>query len=237
MEIVDKGAATHLTLSIGMVSRQFSLENLPGRTNESYAFCPGDGLLFRGNEAGSPFGGPRADVGDKVGCGIKFTPVQSQGKNAFPIGGAASGQLFFTHNSKEVGSTPVNIPPGGYFPAFSMTDCLSVVTRCGLRYIQEEDIMMMVDNCDDDWLNLHDIRLNGPVLEYIGMYKGGSCLRRHLSVNFRPAQDCGGLENDVTRMSLVCIVFLRIVSATILLYWRFRVFYFIKSNYCFRNYF
>ena len=181
LEIVDKGAATHLTLSIGMVSRQFSLENLPGRTNESYAFCPGDGLLFRGNEAGSPFGGPRADVGDKVGCGIKFTPVQSQGKNAFPIGGAASGQLFFTHNSKEVGSTPVNIPPGGYFPAFSMTDCLSVVTRCGLRYIQEEDIMMMVDNCDDDWLNLHDIRLNGPVLEYIGMYKGGSCLRRHLS--------------------------------------------------------
>ena len=169
-----------------MVSRQFSLENLPGRTNESYAFCPGDGLLFRGNEAGSPFGGPRADVGDKVGCGIKFTPVQSQGKNAFPIGGAASGQLFFTHNSKEVGSTPVNIPPGGYFPAFSMTDCLSVVTRCGLRYIQEEDIMMMVDNCDDDWLNLHDIRLNGPVLEYIGMYKGGSCLRRHLSVQGRP---------------------------------------------------
>jgi len=171
LEIVDKGAAPHLTLSIGMVSRQFSLENLPGRTNESYAFCPGDGLLFRGNEAGSPFGGPRADVGDKVGCGIKFTPVQSQGKNAFPIGGAASGQLFFTHNSKEVGSTPVNIPPGGYFPAFSMTDCLSVVTRCGLRYIQEEDIMMMVDNCDDDWLNLHDIRLNGPVLEYIGRGK------------------------------------------------------------------
>ena len=176
-----------------MVSRQFSLENLPGRTNESYAFCPGDGLLFRGNEAGSPFGGPRADVGDKVGCGIKFTPVQSQGKNAFPVGGAASGQLFFTHNSKEVGSTPVNIPPGGYFPAFSMTDCLSVVTRCGLRYIQEEDIMMMVDNCDDDWLNLHDIRLNGPVLEYIGMY-------------FR--------DNSS---------FLEV--------------YFMKSNYCFRNYF
>ena len=175
MEIVDKGAAPHLTLSVGVVSRQFSLENLPGRSNESYAFCPGDGFLFRGNEAGSPFG-PRADVGDKVGCGIKFSPVQSQGKNAFPIGGATSGHLFFTHNSKEVGSIPVNIPPGGYFPALSMTDCHSVVTRCGLRYIQEEDIMMMVDNCDDDWLNLHDIRLNGPVLEYIGKYLHASSL-------------------------------------------------------------
>ena len=31
--------------------------------------------------------------------------------------------------------------------------------------------MMMVDNCDDDWLSLHDIRLNGPVLEYIGKGK------------------------------------------------------------------
>ena len=62
MEIVDNSGAANLTLSIGIVSRLFSLENLPGRSNESYAFCPGDGLLFRGNEAGSAFG-PRADVG------------------------------------------------------------------------------------------------------------------------------------------------------------------------------
>lgn len=44
----------------------------------------------------------------------------------------------------------------------------SVMLRNNLRYIPEEDIMMMVDNCEDDWLNLHDIRLNGPMLEYVG---------------------------------------------------------------------
>ena len=41
----------------------------------------------------------------------------------------------------------------------------------GLRYIPEEDIMMMVDSCEDDWLSLHDIRLNGPILEYVGRGK------------------------------------------------------------------
>ena len=31
--------------------------------------------------------------------------------------------------------------------------------------------MMMVDSCEDDWLSLHDIRLNGPILEYVGRGK------------------------------------------------------------------
>merc|ERR1719211_493618 len=110
---MDKGhAPAHLTLSIGIVSRLFSfdVDKWPGRTKNSYAFCPGDGFLFRGKDVGAPFG-PRADVGDKVGCGIKFTPTQSGGKNSFPVGGASSGQLFFTHNSKEIGSVSVQIPP------------------------------------------------------------------------------------------------------------------------------
>ena len=71
VEILDKGASSHLTLSIGIVSRLFSLDNLPGRVNDSFAFCPGDGLLFRSREVGSPFG-PRSEPGDKIGCGIKF---------------------------------------------------------------------------------------------------------------------------------------------------------------------
>ena len=37
--------------------------------------------------------------------------------------------------------------------------------------IKEEDIIdMMVDNCDEDW-TMNDVRLNGPVLEYIGKGK------------------------------------------------------------------
>ena len=85
---------------------------------------------------------------------------------------AASFQLFFTHNGKEIGVAPVNIPPGGFFPALSLHSVgESARIRSGLRYIPEEDIMMMVDSCEDDWLNLHDIRLNGPILEYVGRGK------------------------------------------------------------------
>ena len=71
VEILDKGAS-HLTLSIGVVSQMFSMDNLPGRVNDSYAFCPGDGLLFRSRDVGSPFG-PRAEPGDKIGCGKIIT--------------------------------------------------------------------------------------------------------------------------------------------------------------------
>jgi len=167
VEIIEKGAS-HLTISIGIVSRLFSMDNLPGRINDSFAFCPGDGLLFRSREVGSPFG-PRAEPGDKVGCGIKFLSSSSLASRN-PL--AASFQLFFTHNGKEIGVIPINIPPGGFFPAMSLHSVgESARIRSGLRYIPEEDIMMMVDSCEDDWLSLHDIRLNGPILEYVGRGK------------------------------------------------------------------
>ena len=73
--------------------------------------------------------------------------------------------------SKEFGVVPINIPPGGFFPAISISSPgESLALRTNLRFIKEEDIMMMVDNCDDDW-SCHDISLNGPVLEYIGKGK------------------------------------------------------------------
>lgn len=165
VEILEKGASSHLSMSIGVVSRLFPMDTLPGRLVDSYAFCPGDGFLFRGREVGSPFG-PRAEVGDKIGCGLKFASLQLQFKNPFS---SPTVQLFFTHNGKEMGMIPIQIPPGGLFMALSVNAVgESVMLRNNLRYIPEEDIMMMVDNCEDDWLNLHDIRLNGPMLEYVG---------------------------------------------------------------------
>ena len=78
VDILDKGTSSiHLTFSIGVVSRLFSLDSLPGRVNDSFAFCPGDGFLFRGKDVGSPFGS-RAEVGDKIGCGLRFSPSQAQ---------------------------------------------------------------------------------------------------------------------------------------------------------------
>ena len=110
---------------------------------------------------------------------------------------AANFQLFFTHNGKEIGVIPINIPPGGFFPAMSLHSAgESARIRSGLRYIPEEgkqknisyfyhpifanfllpifneDIMMMVDSCEEDWLSLHDIRLSGnSMLEYVGRGK------------------------------------------------------------------
>ncbi len=183
VEVSDK-TASQMMLSIGVVSRLFSLENLPGRVHDSIAFCPEDGVLFRGTEAGgaSPFGTVHVEIGDKLGCGIKNAPPKRIASAAAAAGGAAAaaaaskaaytGHLFFTHNSKKLGTVPIKIPPGGFFPALSLTTPgEAVLLRSGLRYYQEEDIMMMVDNCDEDWLSLHDIRLNGPVLEYVGQGK------------------------------------------------------------------
>ena len=246
VDILDKGTSSiHLTFSIGVVSRLFSLDSMPGRVNDSFAFCPGDGFLFRGKDVGSPFGS-RAEVGDKIGCGLRFSPSQAQSPAApspkiagdydeYPpinqrvdvglsdqelvtistkelnemlkkkgitkdraeeikrerrtlknrdyaancrvkregsaAAAASAGHLFFTLNSKEFGVVPINIPPGGFFPAISISSPgESLALRSNLRFIKEEDIMMMVDDCDDDW-SCHDISLNGPVLEYIGKGK------------------------------------------------------------------
>ena len=173
VDVLDKGTSSiHLTFSIGLVSRLFSLDSLPGRVNDSLAFCPGDGFLFRGKDVGSPFGSC-ADVGDKIGCGLRFN--QAQQKKASASGSATSpseGHIFFTLNSKEFGAVPINIPPGGLFPAISISSPgESLALRSNLRFIKEEDIIdMMVDNCDEDW-TMNDVRLNGPVLEYIGKGK------------------------------------------------------------------
>jgi hypothetical protein len=168
VDILEKRASS-ISLSVGIVGRRFSLESLPGRVNESLAFSPGDGLMYRGRPVGSAFG-PRAEVGDKIGCGIKFTSPSPQGKNQGLL--SSSFQAFFTHNGKEVGVVPVYVPPGGFFPALSLSNPGDEISlRSGMRYIPEEDIMMLVDSGEDDWLNLHDIRLNGPILEYVGRGK------------------------------------------------------------------
>ena len=130
VDILEKGASSlHLTFSIGIVSRLFSLECLPGRVNDSVAFYPGDSFLFRGKEVGTPFGS-RAEVGDKIGCGIRFAPITDK---------SSSGHLFFTQNGKEIGAVPVNIPPGGFFPAISISSPgESLSLRSNLRFLKEE---------------------------------------------------------------------------------------------------
>lgn len=46
----------------------------------------------------------------------------------------------------------------------SMNSCgeeVRIITH--MHYIQDEDVMMSVDSCEDEWYRLSDIKLNGPV--------------------------------------------------------------------------
>jgi len=81
---------------------------------------------------------------------------------------------FFTCNGKEFGSLAVNYDiasSNGYFPIIGLFEpgeevCLKM--RC--HPLPEED-MMLVDGGEDEWLRLHDIRINGQILEYTGKGK------------------------------------------------------------------
>lgn len=46
----------------------------------------------------------------------------------------------------------------------SMNSCgeeVRIITH--MHYVQDEDVMMSVDSCEDEWYRLSDIKLNGPV--------------------------------------------------------------------------
>ena len=48
---------------------------------------------------------------------------------------------------------------------------LQVILNMESRWLQEEDIAMSIDCGEEDWRRLHDIRLDGQVLEYVGRGK------------------------------------------------------------------
>jgi len=154
---------------VGLCSHRYPLDLLPGWTAESVGYHTGDGKLYKGRPRGCPFG-PRCQVGDRVGCGVKF---DAAAKNS----GLAAGMVpvFFTRNGKELGTQLIPCPPGGLFPALGLQRAPEEVrVSLGLRWAPEEkyeDIAMSVDCGEEEWRRLHDIRLNGHVLEYVGRGK------------------------------------------------------------------
>ena len=48
---------------------------------------------------------------------------------------------------------------------------MQVILNMESRWLQEEDIAMSIDCGEEDWRRLHDIRLDGQVLEYVGRGK------------------------------------------------------------------
>lgn len=122
------------------------------------------GKLWHG-ESGIP--GVACAAGDRVGCGVRG-----------PLGWDARGNLpslvtlFVTHNGQEVGQSTALVW-SQLHPAVSL-QCVGQRVRLlgrdslGVCTFNAEEVLMCVDSNEEDWLRLHDIRLNGPVLEYSG---------------------------------------------------------------------
>jgi len=102
---------------------------------------------------------------DRVGCGIKFENISGINGSFVPV--------FFTKNGKEICSQFISFPPGGgLYPAFGLQKQPEEVRLImDLHWSPEDDVAMSVDCGEEEWHRLHDIRLNGQLLEYVGRGK------------------------------------------------------------------
>ncbi|KAJ8359130.1 hypothetical protein SKAU_G00156550 [Synaphobranchus kaupii] len=158
--IMDTGVRG--TIAVGLVPQYYKLDHQPGWLPHSIGYHADDGKLYNGNTLGQQFG-PKCNRGDRIGCGIYLESFD-----------AGLTTVFFTKNGKEVGSAVVQASPDGLFPAVGMHS-LGEEVRLDLQAewgTDEDDSVMMVDSHEDDWGRLHDVRVSGTLLEYMGKGKG-----------------------------------------------------------------
>ncbi|TKS71519.1 SPRY domain-containing protein 3 [Collichthys lucidus] len=169
--IIDTGVRG--MIAVGLVPQFYKLDHQPGWLPHSVAFHADDGKLYNGNTVGQQFG-PKCCRGDKIGCGIS-TDLED-------------GQLtvFFTKNGKEVGSVEIPASPDALYPAVGMHSLgeevlLDLNAEWGT---EEDDGQMIVDSHEEDWGRLHDVKVTGTLLEYVG--KGKSIVDVGLAQARRP---------------------------------------------------
>ncbi|XP_066266186.1 SPRY domain-containing protein 3-like [Branchiostoma lanceolatum] len=163
IDIIDSGLLS--TIAIGLVPLNYRLDHQPGWGVDSVGYHADDGKLYKANGQGRAFG-PKGFVGDRLGCGIKFDEEGTHGRPASTV------SAFFTHNGKELGTVQVPLPPEGLFPAVGMHSEGEVVRLLlEVEWCQEDDSLMMIDSCEEEWARLHDVRVNGAILEYTGQGK------------------------------------------------------------------
>uniref|UniRef100_A0A3Q3EAU8 SPRY domain containing 3 n=1 Tax=Labrus bergylta TaxID=56723 RepID=A0A3Q3EAU8_9LABR len=155
--IVDTGVRG--TIAVGLVPKFYRLDHQPGWLPYSVAYHADNGKLYNGNPVGQQFG-PKCARGDRIGCGIHSENIE-----------AGLTTVFFTKNGKEVGVSPVSAE--GLFPAVGMHS-MGEEVKVDLQaewFLEEDESMMMVDSHEDDWGRLHDVRVSGTLLEYVGKGK------------------------------------------------------------------
>ncbi|XP_023326347.1 SPRY domain-containing protein 3 isoform X2 [Eurytemora carolleeae] len=148
---------------IGLCSHKYPLDLLPGWSGESIGLNTADGKIYKGRPRGQVNGG-KFMTGDRVGCGVKFENISGLNVSLIPV--------FFTKNGKEICTTFMPCPPGGLFPAFGLQkEPEEVRLMMDLVWNPEDDVAMSIDSGEEEWHRLHDIRLNGQLLEYVGRGK------------------------------------------------------------------
>merc|ERR1719507_2832206 len=68
---VHGGCGLSNGITVGICSHSHPVDVIPGWAPESLAFRAGDGTIFKGRPWGQAGFGPRCDVGDKIGIGIR----------------------------------------------------------------------------------------------------------------------------------------------------------------------
>ena len=109
IEILNRGQ--RCTISIGLASSDYSLNNQPGWRENSVAVHGDDGRLFQNSGLGTAFG-PAWKKYDVIGLGIR-----SPTNNCLPY---SMVQVYFTRNGEEIGHTSQMVPPSGLFPTIGM---------------------------------------------------------------------------------------------------------------------
>ncbi|XP_052226309.1 SPRY domain-containing protein 3-like isoform X2 [Dreissena polymorpha] len=164
IEIVDTGAIS--AIGIGLVPYKYPMDSQPGWRQFSVGYHADDGQLFKASGFGRPFGA-KCNIGDRMGCGVKFKKSEEDRQQV-----EQAVQVFFTRNGQEVGTVTVPNPPGGLYPAVGMhSDGEEVRLILDAEWQYEELMHMAVDSGEEEWLRLHDIKLNGMTLEYSGRGK------------------------------------------------------------------
>jgi len=162
VEVIDLGFLGGIT--VGLVPYRYPLASRPGCSAESVGYHS-NGKVYKSSAAGHPFG-PIFGVGDKIGCRVNFDQILDDVPSMVPV--------TFTKNGKEVGRLIVAMPLEGFHPAVSMQSegeevQLELNPKSGGDL--GDVILMSIDSCEEDWSRLHDIRVNGQMLEYVGRGK------------------------------------------------------------------
>ncbi|XP_042898988.1 SPRY domain-containing protein 3 [Parasteatoda tepidariorum] len=162
-EVLIEDIGTTGGIAIGLVSSKHPLDQYPGYVPDSIGYIS-EGRLYK--DTPKVIGiGPKFYCQDRLGCGLKFksSPEDTQENEA---------AVFFTKNGKEIGQTVCTMPAGGLYPAVGLNAFGAQLFYIGRsKWTPEEDMSMCIDSNEEEWSRLHDIKLNGSILEYAGRGK------------------------------------------------------------------